>query len=1153
MNRRISKTNRSRIKLYRPYIERLEDRCLMAADAITIFAAGVTNEEQMQLLIDNEVVQTWNNIGGNAYAGQFVAYSYQSNTNLGLDRIRIAFTNDLYNPPIDRNLRIDRIEINGVAYQTEAPTVYSTGTWLPQDGIEPGFRLSEYLTNEGYFQYAVNSGSLIQVVAAGWTNNENMELQIDGNTVIGWKNITGDPLQDQWAEYTYRASGTITADRVRVAFTNDLYAPPIDHNLSVDKIIIDGIEYETEAATTFSSGTYVPAQNAVFAGYWGDETLHGAGYFQYLARPFNAGSLGLESSNYSVTEGTATVSLAIVRTSGSDGSVSVAYRTENGTAIAGSDYSSVSGTLTFLQGETRKTISIPITNDTLREAPETFNVVIENPTGGAILLAPRTATVTIRDNDLVLPNYTSFPNANGLKLNGNASITSNTLQLTPQAIDQVGSAYYTTAIPINRDTSFQSQFQFKTTGATTGADGLAFIVQNAAAGASALGAYGQNLGYGGVLSSMAVEFDTFKNGTTDIDGNHISILTNGNTATPVSTKSSGIDFNSGSIVNIWIDYNGDSDQLVVYQATTTVKPSTPFMAVTLDLPSLVGTQAYFGFGAGTGGSINAHQIVNWKLSLDRPPVVTPPPNASLVNEQVFTGLIQPTAMRFLPDGRNVYIAQKDGRVRVARDGVLQTANFIDLRTQVNNVSDRGLLDIAIHPDFPTSPYIYLLYTYDPPETQQNSSHALAGPDKPGNRAGRLMRVTANVATNYTTIVAGSETILLGTNSTWSNFNGFINSTYDINAPQAGKNTNGTYIRDFINSDSESHTVGSLAFAIDGSLYVSIGDGASYNRVDPRATRVQDIDSLSGKILRINPLNGQGYTNNPFYNGDPNSNRSKVYQYGLRNPFRISVNRSTGQLFVGDVGWTQWEEVNSAPAGANYGWPYYEGGSGTNLRTNGYQDLAAAQTFYAGGGAASPAIYALNHAADGINAIVMGAAYTGTAYPAQYRNNVFFNDLGQGIVRAATIDANGAVINMETFATGATYVVQIMQGPDGNLYYVDLDDGLIGRWRFNITQAAPQARAAQTTTVVDVSSVAVSVGAPTTRPVDNKPATSKKNFVFLGIGSANARKLTAAQTAKIIPNVPAPLSPVKSTKSSTLDEATIETLARNGSNQSSSSL
>jgi glucose/arabinose dehydrogenase len=78
---------------------------------------------------------------------------------------------------------------------------------------------------------------------------------------------------------------------------------------------------------------------------------------------------------------------------------------------------------------------------------------------------------------------------------------------------------------------------------------------------------------------------------------------------------------------------------------------------------------------------------------------------------------------------------------------------------------------------------------------------------------------------------------------------------------------------------------------------------------------------------------------------------------------------------------------------------------------------------------------------------LGDVYTGTAYPSEYSGDLFFNDLGQGIVRNISFDSNGNVSDVETFSTGAQIVVHIQEGPDGNLYYIDLNDGQVGRWIF----------------------------------------------------------------------------------------------------------
>ncbi|MEO1173055.1 MAG: PQQ-dependent sugar dehydrogenase, partial [Myxococcota bacterium] len=321
---------------------------------------------------------------------------------------------------------------------------------------------------------------------------------------------------------------------------------------------------------------------------------------------------------------------------------------------------------------------------------------------------------------------------------------------------------------------------------------------------------------------------------------------------------------------------------------------------------------------------------------------------------------------------------------------------------------------------------------------------LAGPDGAGNRAGRLIRFTLDASTNYTTIIPDSGITLLGANSTWDNFNGFVDSTLNFNEPPAGRNPDGSYLQDFINSDSRSHTVGGLAFGTDGALYVGIGDGASFNATDPRATRVQDLDSLSGKILRIDPNTGQGLSDNPFFNGDPNANRSKVYQLGLRNPWRLATDPVSGSLFVGETGLVSFEEINASGPGANFGWPYFEGGQGVNVRTPSYMGLAQAQAFYNSGQQATPALIAQPHT-NGTNVIVLGTVARGLAYGPQYDGDVFYVDFASGVVRRGDIDSTGNVASIDTFTTGANFVVDLQQGPDGFLYYVDIVSGSIGRF------------------------------------------------------------------------------------------------------------
>jgi glucose/arabinose dehydrogenase len=1016
--------------------------------AIEIYAAGSTGSELMELQIGNQVVSSWDLRGTNADAGQFLRYVFNQD-GVSPNQIRINFVNDLYDPAngIDRNLRVDRIVVDGVTYQTEDPSVFASGVWVQGQGIVSGNRQTEFLSSNGFFQFASGAsggGSTIEVSLKGQTGQESAQLLIDGSVVQTFNSVSS-----AGRVFSYTANQVITADRVRVAFTNDLYNPSanIDRNLIVDFIRVDGRTFQTEAPTTFSTGTYVDGQG-VSPGFKQSETLHSNGYFEYLASTppegEEAGSFSLVTSEITTVEGRGAITLEVRRVGGSSGAASIDYLTAADTAIAGQDFVAQSGRLLFGDGETSKTFTIGIINDGISEATETFSVRLDNPVG-ASLLAPRTSLITVLDDDSGLPRYSSFTSAAGLKLNGASSIVGNELQLTATTTRQAGTAFFQTPITVNSTTSFQSAFTFRIGGGsgTNGADGMAFIIQNSPAGLNALGRAGGYLGYDTIANSLAIEFDTYSNGG-DSGGNNISVVTNGNTRNAIADVAAPFDLNSGAQYYAWVDYNGDSNTLAVYLSTTSTKPAFAVLKTQVQLDQLVGNRAYVGFSAGNYDIPNFHRVGSWNFSLDAPP--SDPqvaPTGNIVERDIYRGLNQPIALNWSPDGRNIYIAEKGGVIKVGRDGSTNLSVLLDISAQVNNVQDRGLLDVALDPNFQSNGYIYLLYTYDPPQVFDNIGNANAGPDGRGNRAGRLMRVTADASTGFTTIVAGSETILLGKNSTWNNFNAFIDSTVDLNAPQAGFSATTGYLQDFINSDSRSHTVGSLAFGLDGNLFVSIGDGASFNQTDRRALRVQSLNSLSGKVLRINPLTGQGVSDNPFYDGDPNSNRSKIYQLGLRNPWRLTVDPNTGRLFIGETGLSSFEEINTGGPGANFGWPYYEGGQGFNSQTPGYNTLPEAQDFYRNGNA-TPAVIALQHQG-GSDAVVLGDIVVNSDLGSQYEGDIFYNDLYRGIIRHANVDANGRLTGVQTFVTGADFVVDIQQGPDRSLYYANLVEGTVGKW------------------------------------------------------------------------------------------------------------
>ncbi len=407
-------------------------------------------------------------------------------------------------------------------------------------------------------------------------------------------------------------------------------------------------------------------------------------------------------------------------------------------------------------------------------------------------------------------------------------------------------------------------------------------------------------------------------------------------------------------------------------------------------------------------------------------------------ETVVKNLNSPVAVTWSPDGR-MFIALKAGQVKVVYNGALLPTNFIDLSAQVNDFWDRGLLGIAIHPDFPAAPYVYLLYTYDPPGTT---------PDSKAERVARLIRVSAN-PDNLNVALPGSEVVLLGANSTLENI-GDPNLEDGTNADgvtpgPASCEVNGAPVQDCLPADTHEHTIGTVAFGIDGSLFIGNGEGSNSLYLDPRALRAQNLDSLAGKILRIDPTTGNGLPDNPFYDGDPTHNRSKVWSYGLRNPYRFAIHPETNEPFIGDVGWGVWEEVNTG-RGSNFGWPCYEGdnnGSAIQLlfQADPRTEAACAALYAQGSGAVQAPLYAYFHIGGGLGvgaSVQVGEFYTGTIYPAEYQGALFIEDYNEDWIKYLTFDRRGNA-TVHDFASDlsppGSGPVHLTVGPDSNLYYV----------------------------------------------------------------------------------------------------------------------
>jgi glucose/arabinose dehydrogenase/regulation of enolase protein 1 (concanavalin A-like superfamily) len=381
---------------------------------------------------------------------------------------------------------------------------------------------------------------------------------------------------------------------------------------------------------------------------------------------------------------------------------------------------------------------------------------------------------------------------------------------------------------------------------------------------------------------------------------------------------------------------------------------------------------------------------------------------------------KPVGVAFAPDGR-IFVWYKGGSVWIIKNGAVLPTPFLYIESRVNRSGDRGMLGFALDPNFATNGYAYLLYVHEPG----------TNPGDNGPKTARLTRVKAD-PNNPDVALANSEQVILG----------------QIGVAPCSQYPEGS---DCMASDSTSHTIGTVRFAPDGKMFVGMGDGASYNGADQLALRAQNLNYYNGKILRINP-DGTAPTDNPFYDpNNPNSVRSKVYAYGLRNPYRFAVHPQTGEVYIGDVGWSAWEEVNRG-RGRNFGWPCYEGPNPQSA----YQSAFPQQCGAIPASAVTKPLYAYDHT-QGIS-ITGGPVYNGTQFPAQYRGNYFFADYGSKWIRRMVLDASGNVSDVRTFANGVDSPVSLEVGPDGALYYVSLQTGQLRRIRFT---SAPVAAASAT--------------------------------------------------------------------------------------------
>ena len=410
-------------------------------------------------------------------------------------------------------------------------------------------------------------------------------------------------------------------------------------------------------------------------------------------------------------------------------------------------------------------------------------------------------------------------------------------------------------------------------------------------------------------------------------------------------------------------------------------------------------------------------------------------------EVVQDGLDLPTSAATLPTGA-VLVTEKAGVVKAVEpgeDGWSIPREVLDLREEVHDGGDAGLIGIAVDPGFADTGFVYLAYVRDDGEEGDEGAGV------------RRTQQVARYTWDGTDLDADSRHVVLG----------------DVTGPACSAE-DGLRTPGCVPLLGESHTIGDLGFDDDGHLLVGIGDGSLYYTANglagrPETLRAQDPDVLAGKVLRVDPATGQGVPGNPLYDGDGSTNASRVVALGLRNPFRFTVH--DGHLVLGDVGEGATEEVDvvelhdltPATGPANFGWPCREGDAETALgdvtdEESPWHACAAIRTAETSRGPS----YSYPHTGAG-GSISGGVFLDSGSYPAAMRGRYVFGDYAQGFLRTAEVAHGGAVSDPAPLAdaSAAAGPVKFLTGPDGLVWTVSITTGALRRIRWTGTQQADQ--------------------------------------------------------------------------------------------------
>jgi glucose/arabinose dehydrogenase len=404
----------------------------------------------------------------------------------------------------------------------------------------------------------------------------------------------------------------------------------------------------------------------------------------------------------------------------------------------------------------------------------------------------------------------------------------------------------------------------------------------------------------------------------------------------------------------------------------------------------------------------------------------------------------PTAVQFVPGvSGQFFVAEKKGVVwKFDQPNDPTPTQVIDLRAEADESGDRGLLGMALAPSFTSSGGdMYLLYTVDRPLNASWNDNCTTPPGDGGCiAAARLIRVHVDSMGHAGT----PDPLILGE---WC-------------------------------QQYSSHSIGTVRFGTDGMLYVSAGEGASFttqdwgdfgdangDNVNPcgdpdnegGALRAQDVRTdgdpagLDGAVLRLDPATGAAAPGNPF-SASGDLNKRRVIAYGFRNPYRFTFRPGTNDIYLGDVGWNTWEEIDKvrtdSGVAANYGWPCFE----NTLRDELYNERPLCTSLQAD--QVTQPVFAYHHGTEEevvpgdqclgeAGSSISGITFnSGANYPVEYDGALFFADYSRNCIWFMHKGANGdpAPSTVGLFArgprsTGGPVDLQVM--PNGNIAYVFL--------------------------------------------------------------------------------------------------------------------